>query len=52
MRRRHDRGFEAPNALPTIDVSGSAKGLSGYVRCRHPRGQPLWPYLVISPPWH
>ena len=52
MRRRHRLRIEAPNALPTIDVSGSAKGLPGYVGRRHPRGQPLWPYLVISSPRH
>lgn len=46
------KNSEAPNALPTIDVSGSAKGLPAYVGRRHPRGQPLWPYLVISPPRH
>ena len=44
------KNSEAPKALPTIDVSGSTKGLPAYVGRRHPRGAPLWPYLVISPP--
>ena len=41
---------EAPKALPTINVNGSAKDLPAYVGRRHPRGRPSWPYVVISPP--
>jgi hypothetical protein len=41
---------EAPKALPVINVAGSAKGLPSYVGRRHPRGHPLWPYVVVSPP--
>ena len=46
------KNSEAPKTLPTINVHGSAQGLPAYVGRTHPRGQPLWPYLVISPPRH
>ena len=46
------KNSDAPKTLPTINVHGSAQGLPAYVGRTHPRGQPLWPYLVISPPRH